>query len=131
LYHFNSFPKADSEYRSAVEKGGVVEFRVRHLDHVNKLGKVETCGGQLFLKKGSLDFKSTRMDHNLVLKGNQIVEARLGGPSAKNPLARSGVRLLASQGEGKPAEVVFEAARNKNQRDEERIIADLINLVRQ
>jgi hypothetical protein len=131
LYHFESFSKAASEYRSAIDKNGEVEFRVRHIDKVTKLGKVETCVGQLLLKKGSLVFRSSLAAHNLDLKGNQLVEARLSGPSAKTPLARNEVRLLASRGGGRPSEIQFQADRSKNAKDEESIIADLINVIRQ
>jgi hypothetical protein len=130
LYHFNSFSKADSEYRSAIEKGGEVEFRVRHVDHVSTFGKIETCSGQLLLKKGSLVYHSSLAEHNLALDGKQIVEARVN-TSLKTPPARRGVQLFASQGGGRPSELVFHAARDKNERDEEKIIADLINAIRQ
>jgi hypothetical protein len=131
LYHFNSLSKAASEYRSAIERGGEVEFRVRHVDHVSKIGKVDTCVGQILLKRGSFVFNSNRSDHNMAIKAHQIVEARLTGPSAVNPLAKSGVRMLVSQGGGKPYEVMFHAARNKDEKDEETILADLINVIRQ
>ena len=132
LYRYNSFPKAASEYRSAIEKGGEVEFHVRHVDHVPKIGKAETCVGQLFLRKDGLTFRSSRTDHNLALSANQIVEARLVGPSAKNPLARSSIHLLTSHTRGKSAPIVFHADRDrgKNDKDEEAMIVDLINLMR-
>jgi hypothetical protein len=130
LYHFNSFSKADSEYRSAIEKGGEVEFRVRHVDHVNKLGKAETCVGRLLLKKDSLVFRSSLADHNLALTGKQIVEARVNS-SVKTSPGKRGVQLFASQGGGKPTELIFHAARDKDERDEEKIIVDLINAIRQ
>jgi hypothetical protein len=130
LYHFGSFSKAYSEYRSAIEKGGVVIFNVRHVDHVSKLGKIDYCNGQLQLKKGSLVFRSDRAEHNLELNRQQIVEARFSA-GLKTPPAKKGVQLFASQGGDRPAEIVFHAARQKNDKDEERIIVDMINLIRQ
>jgi hypothetical protein len=130
LYHFGSFSKAYSEYRSAIEKGGVVIFNVRHVDHVSKLGKIDYCNGQLQLKKGSLVFRSDRAEHNLELNRQQIVEARFSA-GLKTPPAKKGVQLFASQGGDRPAEIVFHAARPKNDKDEERIIVDMINLIRQ
>ena len=133
LYRYNSFPKAASEYRSAIEKGGQVEFHVRHVDHITKLRKLETCVGQLLLRKDGLEFRSSRADHNLSVTSKQIAEVRQSGPSAKNPLGRSAVHLLVSRGGGRPTEYIFHADRDhgKNDKDEETIIADLINVIRQ
>jgi len=101
-------------------------------DHVSKMGKIETCVGQLLLRKDSLVFRSSRSDHNLSLTGKQIIEPRMSGPSAKNPIGRGAVHLLASQGGGRSSEIIFHADRDrgKNDKDEEAIIEDLINVIR-
>jgi len=130
LYHYNSFSKANSEYRSAIDNRGEVKFHVLHVDHVSKFEKVETCTGDLLLKKGSLVFHSSRADHNLQLNGKQIVEVRVS-TSLKTAPGKRGVQLFVAQNGGKPAEYVFYAARDKDKKDEEKTIADLINRIRQ
>jgi hypothetical protein len=82
------------------------------------------------LKKGSLVFHSSRADHNLQLNGKQIVEVRVS-TSLKTAPGKRGVQLFVAQNGGKPAEYVFYAARDKDKKDEEKTIADLINRIRQ
>jgi hypothetical protein len=136
LYHFGSFSRAYSEYQSAIEKGGTVIFNVRHVDHVSGSGKTDYCIGQLLLKKGSLVFRSTRAGHNFELNRQQLVEySRLRIPLQRKSRGESGkgVQVFASQSGHKPSVIVFRAARQEQNedKDEEKIIVELINLIKQ
>ena len=135
LYHFSSFSKAAAEYRLALDNRGEVQFQVRHLDHITKLGKIEMCDGWLTIKKGTLAFRSNRADHNLSLTSKQIVEARLGGGTVlkiKKPPLPGGpaIHIFIARDDDKPLDSEFRAAREKNQKEEEEIIVDLINAYR-
>jgi hypothetical protein len=127
LYHYNGLSKAETEYRSALERGGEVEFQVKHFDGTSWTRKVETCSGSLFLKKGTLVFKSRRSDHSIALQDKEILGADKRGISWRNPMNSGGVELKVSTND-KP--IIFYSARDKDEKEEEEILARLIDLIR-
>jgi hypothetical protein len=121
LYDRHHIPTARSEYSDAVDRGGTVEFRAKHVDGINHMTRRHrTCSGRLWISKGKVEYKSEAGGHSFTFDKKQITKVERGGVG---PLG-GGVHIAVGRGKGSTE--IFFADEGQNQKEEELLMVDLI-----
>jgi hypothetical protein len=83
LYGLNDIPVASANYKEAMNRGGIVWFKVHH-DHGNGSFQLR-CSGELGLAKDRVEYQAQGGAHNFRMPKQSIAEAK--GNSALKRLA--------------------------------------------
>jgi hypothetical protein len=127
LNHLRDVTRGGVEYNAVLERGGEVEFRVLHIHGRSRLTMRESsCRGRLTVRRAEVEFRGDTGEHSFHVADKLILEASTGSSKVTLGLLGGGVRLEVSRGAEKPQSLVFRSLRERDSRQEEDLILDLI-----
>ena len=111
------------EYKEAIDRGGEVEFRVSHDHGRSKVTmKGNSCEGHVWISKKLFRYLSNDKQHKFNITDDQILEVNAGAMMGLS----GGFYIKVRSGTKKPEIVHFHSSREKQHKEEEKLIVDLI-----